>query len=144
MMMENLVDIDWHDVRQAIPAFLTIVTMPLAYSIAYGVIAGVGSYLFIYLALMLVDLVTMAFQKPEQRNWDQFRDDYCPDVLAHKFKTAVPFKSPSGIIQQQMGMDDSTHEYSTHEYRNGDADAKDVSSLPHTQEKQDDKPRDQV
>lgn len=27
-------------VRQAVPAFITIVTMPLTYSIAYGVIAG--------------------------------------------------------------------------------------------------------
>lgn len=41
-MMENLVDIDWSDVRQAIPSFLAIVVMPLTYSIAYGVIAGGG------------------------------------------------------------------------------------------------------
>jgi xanthine/uracil/vitamin C permease (AzgA family) len=27
-------------VRQAVPAFITIVVMPLTYSIAYGVIAG--------------------------------------------------------------------------------------------------------
>jgi AGZA family xanthine/uracil permease-like MFS transporter len=40
MMMENLVDIDWADVRQAIPAFLTVALMPLTYSIAYGVLAG--------------------------------------------------------------------------------------------------------
>jgi hypothetical protein len=30
-MMENLVDIDWADVRHAIPAFITIVCMPLTY-----------------------------------------------------------------------------------------------------------------
>lgn len=40
MMLENLVDIDWADVRQAIPAFLTVALMPLTYSIAYGVLAG--------------------------------------------------------------------------------------------------------
>ncbi len=29
-MMENLVDIDWADVRQSVPAFITIVTMPVS------------------------------------------------------------------------------------------------------------------
>lgn len=37
MMLENLVDIDWGDVREAVPAFLTVAIMPLTYSIAYGV-----------------------------------------------------------------------------------------------------------
>lgn len=37
MMLENLVDIDWGDIRQAVPAFLTVAIMPLTYSVAYGV-----------------------------------------------------------------------------------------------------------
>lgn len=37
MMLENLVDIDWGNVREAVPAFLTVAIMPLTYSIAYGV-----------------------------------------------------------------------------------------------------------
>lgn len=32
---------------QAIPAFLTIAVMPLTYSIAYGVVAGLGTYIII-------------------------------------------------------------------------------------------------
>jgi AGZA family xanthine/uracil permease-like MFS transporter len=30
----------WDDIRQAVPAFLTIIVMPLTYSIAYGLITG--------------------------------------------------------------------------------------------------------
>ena len=32
--------IEWDDPRQAVPAFLTIATMPLTYSIAYGLVIG--------------------------------------------------------------------------------------------------------
>ena len=47
MMMRGLTKIDWTNYGEAIPAFLTIVIMPLTYSIAYGIIAGIGSYLVI-------------------------------------------------------------------------------------------------
>lgn len=30
------VDIDWGEAKTAVPAFITLVTMPLTYSIAYG------------------------------------------------------------------------------------------------------------
>jgi len=50
MMMRGLVDIDWEDYGSAIPAFLTIILMPLTYSIAYGMIAGIGSWIIIYIS----------------------------------------------------------------------------------------------
>eukprot|EP00617_Octactis_speculum_P016619 CAMPEP_0185745944 /NCGR_PEP_ID=MMETSP1174-20130828/4331_1 /TAXON_ID=35687 /ORGANISM="Dictyocha speculum, Strain CCMP1381" /LENGTH=549 /DNA_ID=CAMNT_0028420245 /DNA_START=24 /DNA_END=1673 /DNA_ORIENTATION=- len=50
MMMRGLVDIDWDDYGSAIPAFLTIILMPLTYSIAYGMIAGIGSWIIIYVS----------------------------------------------------------------------------------------------
>ena len=36
LMMINVVKIPWEDILHAVPAFLTIVLMPLTYSIAYG------------------------------------------------------------------------------------------------------------
>ncbi|CAA0828939.1 Adenine/guanine permease AZG1 [Striga hermonthica] len=44
MMMRATGDVEWGDMREAIPAFLTMLLMPLTYSIAYGLIAGIGSY----------------------------------------------------------------------------------------------------
>ena len=32
----NAAKVDWHDITKAVPAFLTIIIMPLTYSIAYG------------------------------------------------------------------------------------------------------------
>lgn len=34
LMIENLLDIDWKDITQAVPAFITIAGIPLTYSIA--------------------------------------------------------------------------------------------------------------
>jgi len=44
MMMLPVVDIDWNDYREALPAFITMVFMPLAYSISDGILIGVISY----------------------------------------------------------------------------------------------------
>jgi AGZA family xanthine/uracil permease-like MFS transporter len=44
MMFKNIVNIDWEDYTEAIPAFLTLVIMPLAFSITDGISFGVISY----------------------------------------------------------------------------------------------------
>ena len=38
--MESVTKIKWDDMRQAMPAFVSIVIMPFTYSIAYGIIGG--------------------------------------------------------------------------------------------------------
>lgn len=49
LMMTQIVDIDFHDVEKSIPAFLTIILMPFAYSITVGIGAGFVSYVLIRL-----------------------------------------------------------------------------------------------
>lgn len=44
MMFSSVKEIDLEDFTEAIPAFVTIITMPLAYSIADGILLGVISY----------------------------------------------------------------------------------------------------
>ena len=46
-MMENVVKIDFSDYTEGLPAFVTIVMMPFAYSIADGLIFGFLSYVFL-------------------------------------------------------------------------------------------------
>ena len=43
-MMGSVKNIDFDDFTEAIPAFLTIVMMPFAYSIAEGIVAGMITY----------------------------------------------------------------------------------------------------
>lgn len=48
-MMGSVTKIDFNDMTEAIPAFLTILFMPLAYSISEGIVAGVISWTLINL-----------------------------------------------------------------------------------------------
>ncbi|TYI31453.1 hypothetical protein ES332_A05G452500v1 [Gossypium tomentosum] len=49
LMMRAVVEIEWDDMRQAIPAFVTLIFMPLSYSIAYGLIGGIGTYIVLHI-----------------------------------------------------------------------------------------------
>jgi AGZA family xanthine/uracil permease-like MFS transporter len=48
-MITPVVDIDWDDMTEAIPAFLTVIFMVAAYSIAEGIMFGVVSYVLLKL-----------------------------------------------------------------------------------------------
>lgn len=49
LMMKSVVEVEWNDMKQAIPAFMTLILMPLTYSIAYGLIGGIGTYIVLHL-----------------------------------------------------------------------------------------------
>ena len=55
IMLTNVVDIDWSDLSHAIPAGMTILIMPLTFSIAYGIAAGIVTYPLVKLAQGEVD-----------------------------------------------------------------------------------------
>ena len=50
VMLRNVVDIEWDDLTDSIPAGMTILVMPFTYSIAYGIAAGIVSYPLVKLA----------------------------------------------------------------------------------------------
>ncbi|MBQ5985238.1 MAG: NCS2 family permease [Bacteroidales bacterium] len=47
MMMTPVVKIDWEDFTESIPAFITVLLMPVAYSISDGILIGVISYVLL-------------------------------------------------------------------------------------------------
>ncbi|KAG6418554.1 hypothetical protein SASPL_120758 [Salvia splendens] len=57
LMMKAVVEVDWADMRQAIPAFITLILMPLTYSIAYGLIAGIGTYIVLHFGDLIGDFL---------------------------------------------------------------------------------------
>ena len=50
-MMSAVAEIDWNDICVAFPAFLTIVMIPLTFSIANGLACGIISYVIIHVAV---------------------------------------------------------------------------------------------
>ncbi len=49
LMIQCITNIDWEDITEAVPAFLTIIFMPFSYSIADGIAMGFISYALIKL-----------------------------------------------------------------------------------------------
>jgi AGZA family xanthine/uracil permease-like MFS transporter len=46
-MISPIKEIDFEDFTEAIPAFFTIIMMPLTYSISDGIVFGIVSYIFL-------------------------------------------------------------------------------------------------
>jgi AGZA family xanthine/uracil permease-like MFS transporter len=90
IMTRSIKNINWDYLGDSIPAFLTIALMPLTYSIAYGLIAGIGSYIIINTMVTLINKLTKGYIKPPPRktfggDWpdDDVSLDYNSQHLAY-------------------------------------------------------------
>lgn len=75
MMMRNSAMINWAFVGDALPAFLTIILMPFSNSIAYGVIAGVLSWLILHIVPQFLTLISFG-KIPLPAGWDSDKEIY--------------------------------------------------------------------
>ncbi len=66
VMMSTVKDIDFSDIRLAVPSFLTILMMPMAYSITSGIGIGIVSYVLISLICWVIDAIRAAAGKCEK------------------------------------------------------------------------------
>jgi adenine/guanine/hypoxanthine permease len=57
MMARSLKDIKWYDVSHAATAFVTVIVMPLTYSIAYGLIAGIFMWILLQSTFWILGLL---------------------------------------------------------------------------------------
>ncbi|KAG9014279.1 hypothetical protein FRB94_013589 [Tulasnella sp. JGI-2019a] len=68
LMMQNAAGINWGYLGDAIPAFLTIIIIPLSYNIAYGLIAGILSMVILKVIPHLI--FKMSGERIEPDNYD--------------------------------------------------------------------------
>lgn len=73
MMMKGLVFINWSDYGEAIPAFVTIALMPLTYSIAYGIIGGLLTWVVINFGDLVVCKLTGAELPLWAQDWNAYQ-----------------------------------------------------------------------
>lgn len=73
LMAQAAKDINWRYMGDAIPAFLTIAVMPFTYSIAYGLIAGICSYILINTMVFVLEKASggriVPPNKDEKEHW---------------------------------------------------------------------------
>ena len=73
LMAQSAKDINWRYMGDAVPAFLTIAVMPFTYSIAYGLIAGICSYMIINTLVYIIEKASggriIPPNKAEKEHW---------------------------------------------------------------------------
>jgi len=72
LMAKAVRDINWNYMGDAIPAFLTIAIMPFTYSIAYGLISGIISYIVINTIVWIVEKASGGRIRPQDREQKEF------------------------------------------------------------------------
>ncbi|KAI9923928.1 hypothetical protein ASPWEDRAFT_152795 [Aspergillus wentii DTO 134E9] len=68
LMAKAAAEINWKYYGDAIPAFLTIAIMPFTYSIAYGLIAGILSYIAINVIVWVIEKASGGRIKPPNKD----------------------------------------------------------------------------
>lgn len=67
ILMEHLGHIDWRNKRTALSAFMTVALMPYTYSIAYGVMGGIGTAIALRLIFEALDAIGAAWKRMRRR-----------------------------------------------------------------------------
>jgi len=78
MMIRQITSINWRYIGDAVPAFVTLMFIPFSYSIAYGLIAGLLTYVLINGPIFLIRKLSRDRYLPE--NYDK-REEWRPLVV---------------------------------------------------------------
>ncbi|KAF2757015.1 purine transporter [Pseudovirgaria hyperparasitica] len=78
MLMKGVLAINWNYSGDAIPAFVTLIFMPFSYSIAYGLIAGIITYIVVNGTIWVVRTLSCGKLEPadyEEKEYWSLRND---------------------------------------------------------------------
>lgn len=88
LMLKNIKDVDFSDMVSAVPAFLTVIMMPLSYSISNGIAVGLISYSILKLATVMISGKEgiVSYFRAGKGNWgDFFSKDFIVLIIAILF-----------------------------------------------------------
>ncbi|KAH8550347.1 permease family-domain-containing protein [Umbelopsis sp. PMI_123] len=72
MMIQNVINVNWGYMGDAVPSFLTMALMPLTYSIADGMIGGLCTYIVINISVWLIEKASfgrLTVDKTQKEPW---------------------------------------------------------------------------
>ena len=81
LMARSLVKVRWDNPAHAITAFVTVMVMPLTYSIAYGLIAGIGTWLVFKAVFVPMEMIfgipdpSVIVEEEEDKEEVPFKED---------------------------------------------------------------------
>ncbi|KAJ1726254.1 hypothetical protein LPJ61_005315 [Coemansia biformis] len=87
MMMQNVTQINWSYLGDALPAFVTIILIPFSYSIGYGLIAGIGTFIAINSFAFILHKASRGRITPPNYH---LRDDWVAFVTRGGYRSNIP------------------------------------------------------
>ncbi|KAK5467515.1 hypothetical protein LTS15_000488 [Exophiala xenobiotica] len=104
LMAKAAKDINWRYIGDAIPAFLTIAIMPFTYSIAYGLIAGIISYIVLNTIVWMVEKASGGRIRPADKEYKEpwtykIEGGILPPWLVRASKGKKDFWRPYGDVE---------------------------------------------
>ncbi len=85
LMLKGVKDIDFSDVRTAVPAFLAIAIMPLGYSITKGIGMAILSYVVITIISYIAEIIKYALSKDANKQKPKFEVSIVTIIIALLF-----------------------------------------------------------
>ncbi|KAK5274290.1 hypothetical protein LTR96_000890 [Exophiala xenobiotica] len=104
LMAKAAKDINWRYIGDAIPAFLTIAIMPFTYSIAYGLIASIISYIVLNTIVWMVEKASGGRIRPADKEYKEpwtykIEGGILPPWLVRASKGKKDFWRPYGDVE---------------------------------------------
>ncbi|KAF7315342.1 hypothetical protein MIND_00048800 [Mycena indigotica] len=118
LMIRNVRDINWDYVGDAVPAFITLLVIPLSYNIAYGLIAGILTYLCLNGTTRIITLVSRGRIVPPSieysEEWSVPPGGFVPTWLRKVTGTHKKEPEDTGVQLEIRGNDPSSNEPDVH------------------------------
>ncbi|CAG8949118.1 hypothetical protein HYFRA_00002247 [Hymenoscyphus fraxineus] len=99
MMAKAAKDINWSYWGDSLPAFITLAVMPFTYSIAYGLIAGICSYIIINTSVWLIEVASGGRIVPADKEYKE--------PWSYQIKGGI---LPAWLVRASKGKKDFWHE----------------------------------
>ncbi|KAF2463417.1 xanthine/uracil permease family protein-like protein [Lindgomyces ingoldianus] len=104
MMIRQIVSVNWKYIGDAVPAFVTVIFIPFSYSIAYGLLAGLMTYIAINGSIALIGIISRNRVFPEgfeeREQW------------SYKTDGGMPWSSKINHIRDWLKVDSTTFTHS--------------------------------
>lgn len=114
MMAKAAAEINWRYYGDAIPAFLTIAIMPFTYSIAYGLIAGILSYITLNVIVWIIEKASFGrLIPPNKHESDPWTYKVPGGVIPPWVKRAAHGKKDFWRPDEESSIETSSKEYVT-------------------------------
>jgi hypothetical protein len=109
-MARSLTKLNFNRTSHAVSGFLTVIVMPLTYSIAYGLIAGIGAYVVMEGVFWILSFVGLEIPIDEEQAHKPIIGQSFRKLTEPKPKTEAIAPSDNDDVEESLAKDETVEE----------------------------------